>query len=71
MDEIFGADNFVNIITFKKAGRQSSLLLSGISDYLVWYAKDKEKIKFHFLFKPKILSEDTGDRYSSLELPVE
>jgi adenine-specific DNA-methyltransferase len=68
MDEIFGANNFVSIITFKKAGGQASNLLSGISDYLIWYGKDKAKIKYHQLFKPKILSEDSGDRYTELEL---
>ena len=68
MDEIFGPENFVSLITFKKAGGQASNLLSGISDYLIWYAKDKTKIKFHPLYKPKILTEGTGHRYSSLEL---
>lgn len=68
-DEVFGTENYVSLITFKKAGGQASKLLSGISDYILWYAKDKKQTKYHSLFKPKILSESSGGRYSSLELP--
>ena len=35
MDEVFGSENFVAFITFKKTGGQTSNLLSPVSDYLV------------------------------------
>jgi adenine-specific DNA-methyltransferase len=45
-DEVFGVENQVSIITFIKTSGQSSELLSGVSDYLIWYAKSKPKLKF-------------------------
>jgi adenine-specific DNA-methyltransferase len=35
MDEVFGADNFMSLITFKKTAHAASTLLPTVSDYLV------------------------------------
>ena len=53
MDEIFGPRNFCSIITFQTATGQPSKLLASVSDYLLWYAKDREKIKYRQLFHPR------------------
>lgn len=50
MDEVFGIDNFIAIITFKKTGQKSSALIDSIADYLIWYSKDISRIKFKPLF---------------------
>ena len=52
LDEVFGENNRVATITFCKTGSSSSETLSEVSDYLLWYAKDKTKVKFQNLFKP-------------------
>jgi adenine-specific DNA-methyltransferase len=46
MDEVFGATNFVCVIAFKKTGYQASGLLPSNFDYLLWYAKEKDRIKY-------------------------
>lgn len=69
MDEVFGAENFVSLITFKKTGGFASSSLSNIADYILFYAKKKDSLKFNQLFEEKVLGEGSGDRYSSLELP--
>src|SRR3990167_1436304 len=46
LDEVFGAENFFSIITFKKTLPLGSSGLAGISDYLLWYARDVKKIKY-------------------------
>lgn len=52
MDEIFGSDNFISQITFrKKLMPLGSKTLESMSDYLVWYAKDKGRIKYNQLYK--------------------
>ena len=56
MSEIFGERNFCALITFRKTGWKASTLLSRISDYLVWFAKDKEKVKFHPSYLSKLES---------------
>ena len=71
MDEVFGSENFVAFITFKKTGGQTSNLLSPLSDYLVWYARDINSVKYHQLFKEVKAGEghSTGERYDQALLP--
>src|SRR3990167_922854 len=46
MDEIFGVNNFVNIIPFrKKTSPQDCIGVTEMYDYLIWYSKDKKLIK--------------------------
>jgi adenine-specific DNA-methyltransferase len=50
LDECFGAENFVSIITFRKTNKAlGASLLGGVTDYIIWYAKNKEKIKYRKL----------------------
>lgn len=60
MDEIFGAENFFSLITFKKTLPLGASGLPAISDYLIWYAKDKSKIKFRQLYDSKAVGSGTG-----------
>ena len=51
MDEIFGAGNFVAVITYKTTGGMAQKNAPRrTSDYLIWYAKNKEQMKFNRLF---------------------
>ena len=49
LDEVFGRENFVAVVTFAKTSGQTTILLPSISDYLLWYAKDKNQAKFRTL----------------------
>jgi adenine-specific DNA-methyltransferase len=62
LDEIFGVDNFVSLITYKKTTGNRSVLIDNINDYIIWYAKNKEQIKFRRLYEPKkrFENEDTN-----------
>ncbi len=53
MDEVFGRQNFCRVIAFKKTGYQSSWLIPSNYDYLLWYAKTKELVKYRQLYFPK------------------
>jgi adenine-specific DNA-methyltransferase len=46
MDEVFGDENCVSVITLKKTAGQDELLLNNVSDFIIWYAKSKPSIKF-------------------------
>ncbi len=51
MDEVFGMENFVSLITFrKKTMPLGATHLEGMVDYLVWYGKCKTKLKYRQLF---------------------
>jgi adenine-specific DNA-methyltransferase len=68
MDEIFGEENFVSLITLKKTGGFETLGLPSISDYILWYGKNFLTIKIKSLYEDKILGEGSGTRYSSVLL---
>ena len=72
MDEVFGASQVVGIVTFKKtsgAGSPSggTEVLAEVSDYLLWYAKDRAKIKYRQLYRDKQVGGDGGSGYSMIE----
>src|SRR5271166_2267277 len=47
LDETFGRENRVEVISFrKKTMPLGGTLLEGNCDYLLWYAKDREQIKY-------------------------
>lgn len=52
MDEVFGSENFVAIIPFrKKTMPLGAKFLDSMNDYLVWYAKDSSRMKYRQLFQ--------------------
>lgn len=53
LDEVFGADNFISLITFAKTTGQTDNLLAQVSDYLLWYGKKKEQTKYRQLLLEK------------------
>ncbi|OEU72394.1 MAG: DNA methylase [Desulfuromonadales bacterium C00003107] len=68
MDEVFGSENFCQLVPFrKKLMPLGAKLLEGMYDYLIWYAKDLDSVKFKHLFKkaePRATS-----RWTNVELP--
>jgi len=57
LDEVFGAEHFVSQITFATtsgAGSPGELNnLPATCNYLLWYAKDREQMKYHQLYAGK------------------
>jgi len=45
MDEVFGVGNFVSLVTFQKTSSASGETLSAVSDYLLWYAKNRQTVR--------------------------
>ncbi|MCL4748126.1 MAG: site-specific DNA-methyltransferase [Burkholderiaceae bacterium] len=50
MDEVFGQDSFVAQIQLKKSGGATSRYLPGITDFVCWYARDADRLKFRTVF---------------------
>lgn len=69
LDEVFGAENFVALTSFVKATAQTTTLLSSISDYIIWYAKDRPKIKYHSIFLSKGIGREGATNYGYIESP--
>lgn len=68
-DEILGSHNFVRLIAFQKTGGKSGNVLSCTVDYLVWYAKDYNSIKYHQLYSKRIAGDTSLERYDMLMFP--
>src|SRR3989344_2864170 len=63
MDEIFGAENFFSLITFRRLGMMIGTELKSSAHYLVWYAKDKAQQKFYKVFDEQVAGIGTGDHF--------
>ena len=64
MDEVFGEENFVAVISFSKTSSLGSSLLDSTFDYIVWYCKNIDIVKFRRLFWPKQLGGMGASQYN-------
>ncbi len=69
LDEVFGPDNFCSLIAFVKTGGFSPTLLPNVADYLLWYAKDKERVTYRQLHQRKDPGEEGATQYTYVEDP--
>ena len=68
MDEVFGSENFVSLISVQKTAGQTSRYLSGTLDYVIWYSKNLEQMKYRPLYLEKNIGGSGGGMYQFLEL---
>jgi adenine-specific DNA-methyltransferase len=74
LDEVFGSENFVSLITFKKTTGAGSFaggttVLASVADYILWYARDRDDVKYRQLYRPKGQAEGGAGQYTWIELP--
>jgi adenine-specific DNA-methyltransferase len=69
MDEVFGAENFCREIIVAKASALSSTLLPSTNDFILWYAKTKDSVKYREAFNPTDVFENPHERYICVETP--
>ena len=68
MDEVFGTENFVSIISIRKTASQGTAVLLGTTtDFIVWYARNRGSVKYRQIFIPR--SDAADDRYDQAMLP--
>jgi adenine-specific DNA-methyltransferase len=66
IDEVFGATNFIGLITFRTGSGFTARFIKTTSDYLLWYGKNKEATKYRQLFDMKVVGE--GSYFDKAEL---
>lgn len=68
MDEVFGAENFVSIISFQTKIPLRNKYLSNVNDYIVWYGKNfnLDRFKFNRLFQEQSIADSA--QFSIVEL---
>jgi adenine-specific DNA-methyltransferase len=67
LDEVFRSSSFVGAITFKKTSSASGDGLAGVVDYILWYAKNRERLKYRQLYHAKSVGGLGGGQYTWLE----
>jgi len=68
MDEVFGDGNFISLITTKKSGGMGQQYIDNVSDYILWFGKNRSQTKYRTSFIPKVLSGGAGARYRSIQV---
>ena len=69
LDEVFGAQNKVGIISFvKTSGLAVADGLTAAVDYILWYAKDRTNLKTKTLYQSRVLDAASSSLYSWVEL---
>ena len=69
LDEIFGNENFVSLVSYTTTSGFTTKHLSRAGDYILWYGKKKTELKYYQLFMPKANPfEDQESRYNKVEL---
>lgn len=69
MDEVFGDENFISLVAFRKTGNTSASLLESNNDYLIWYSRSAKMIKYRQLLKIKSIGGEGATEYKSTLLP--
>ena len=69
MDEVFGEENFVSIVTLQKTGGLISHGLVKTLDFVLWYAKNNDEIKLRQMYVPRQIGDTSLERYDSVHFP--
>ncbi|MGE5486807.1 MAG: site-specific DNA-methyltransferase [bacterium] len=69
MDEVFGSQNNIAVITLEKTSGSTQNFLPTVTDYLLWYGRDITKVKFHQPFIEKRPGAAGGSGYTRIRKP--
>ncbi len=53
MDEVFGDENLIALVPFKKTGGKGGSFVDSVNDYLCWYGKDRKQTKFRAMYRER------------------
>ena len=70
IEEIFGSANFIALITVEKTSSQTQDYIAPVCDYLLWFGKDKQRLKYRALWAEKSSEQAGFSEYSRIEFPT-
>jgi adenine-specific DNA-methyltransferase len=73
LDEVFGSENAISLITFKKTSVTGSFaggttVLPAVNDYVLWFARDAANVKYRQLFREKEIGGVGTSAYTQVEV---
>jgi adenine-specific DNA-methyltransferase len=69
LDEVFGSENFVSLIAFRKTSNLTALYLPTSSDFIIWYAKIHDSMKYRPAHVEKNFQSASSDTFGCVEFP--
>ena len=69
LDEVFGTENFISVITFVKTSGFSSDRLDNVVDYILWFSRNRERMKYRQLFQKESTGGSERKGYDHIEFP--
>lgn len=71
LDEIFGDNNFIAMITCISSAGLSATYLQSATTYILWYSKNYASLKYRCLYMPREvgIGKGTGMRFDQIESP--
>jgi adenine-specific DNA-methyltransferase len=67
LDEVFGPQNHCATVTVAKTSQVTATLLPEVSDFLLWYARDKSQVAYNQLYELRP-EDEAGGAYQWVEL---
>lgn len=64
MDEVFGDENYISLIAFSKTSGSTREFLGGTFDYIIAYAKNRDRTKFRTIYRIKEMGGTGTTGYS-------
>ncbi|WP_027444204.1 site-specific DNA-methyltransferase [Erythrobacter cryptus] len=64
MDEVFGEDNFVSQIVYRTTTGKASAALDSTRDFVLWFARNVQSLKFRRLYFQRTASADANYRFA-------
>ena len=66
VDEVFGGENYVSLIGFAKTSGSTEEFLGQTTDYLLWYCRDKSRVKYRPSLRRKTPGKKGGTNYNRI-----
>jgi len=66
LDEVFGTDNCISQISTKTSGGSTGEFLPGVTDFVLWYAKDRTAMKYRAPLTVKGIGAAGAEKYNRL-----
>ena len=67
MDEMLGVENFISLISYATSVGLGARYIDNVNNYLVWYAKDCNRMTYHPLYRELSLGEPGATRYTKIK----
>lgn len=67
MDEVYGSENYVSLITYRTSIGLGAKNLDSVCNYILWFSKDRDQLKYRQLFKEVSIGGPGATRYNLIE----